>query len=99
MEAKLVTESTESELIINTTQIKTAQTCFPHLVRVEAISLIAYMLFNLIKIIVLSKRITIMTSVIYENSKELEIQVGMLYGMLIKYQNATKLCWERLIKH
>lgn len=35
---------------------------------------------------------------IYENTEELEIQVGMLYGKLLKHLNATEFCWEGPIK-
>ena len=41
---------------------------------------------------VLTKEITILTCMIYENTEELEIQVGMLYGKLLKHLNATEFC-------
>lgn len=80
---------------IDVTQRKNAHTCFPDLVRVEAITLIACPLFYLIKVNILTKGITALTSAIYENSKELKKQAGMPYGKLIKCLNATNHCWER----
>lgn len=84
---------------IDLTQRKNTQTCFPDSVRVEDISLIAcpLFLFYLIEVNILTKGITVLTSVIQENSKELKKQAGMPYGKLIKCLNATNLCWERQI--
>lgn len=53
---------------IDVTQACAFFPCFPDSVRVEAISLIACPLFYLIKVNILTKGITVLTSAIYENS-------------------------------
>lgn len=54
--------------------------CFLDSVRVEAMSLMACPLFYLIKISILTRGMTVLTSAVCGNSEELKNQAGMLYG-------------------
>jgi len=82
---------------IDVTQGKHAESFFPDSVRIEAISLIACPLFYLVKVNILTKGITVPTSVTYENSEELRKQAGMPYGKLLRCLSAANLCRERQI--
>lgn len=83
-------ESTQRELVKAQLKDKQHRPVLHTCLGLRPLSLLACSLLYINK--VLTKEITILTCMIYENTEELEIQVGMLYGKLLKHLNATEFC-------